>query len=233
MATAIVQAGVSDPALGVIDYAHIQVCPQNFGEGKITEQLLDKLQDFVPESKIRLHANTRIMDHSCQYDAGTISRFPEYTQRLTAILKHLGTPYTLHAANNGVPLLTQLEAVSKLSDATGVPVGIEGLYPSKYARNTLKVWDDYELLLMSDCFYAIDLSHLNIIRQNIGNPPQGLLESLIQDPKCIEIHVSGNDGIMDSHLPCTGKEWWMPLLNIVSDNTVIFYEGRIPKETYQ
>lgn len=229
----IAQSGISDPVFGEIMTNHIQVCPQNFSEGAITEESLDKLQSVIPDTKIRLHANVRILAKTCQYDAGTIDLFPEYTKRLIGLLKHLGNPYTLHAANNGTPLEKQFQAVISLADSTGVPVGIEGLYPVKYSENTLKVWDDYVMLLNSECAYAIDLSHMNIIRHKFGAAPNGLLEALLQNERCIEVHVSGNDGKKDSHLQCDGTEWWLPLLGTISDSAVIFYEGRIPKEQYQ
>lgn len=220
------RSGFSDPMLGAIGCEKAQVCPQNYGAGTITIEVLEKLRCAFPYTRFRLHANVRVLDCGCQYDLGTSRRFPEYTEALVAALRFLQEPYSIHAANNGTPLKRQYAEAAKLSDRAGVPVAIEGLYPARRA-NTLSTWQDYEGLLSADVFYALDLSHLNIVHQVEGPAPQGLVEALLMNPRCIEVHLSGNDGMSDRHLPCMGDEWWTPHLEHIHPDAAVFYEGRI------
>ncbi|MCR1345315.1 hypothetical protein NRY68_05775 [Acidithiobacillus ferrooxidans] len=221
-----IMSGFSDPAFGLIGHEKAQVCPQNYGAGTITIEMLERLQLSFPDTRFRLHANVRILNHGCQYDLGTTRRFPEFTEALVTLLRFLQEPYSIHAANNGTPLKRQYAEAGKLSDMAGVPVAIEGLYPSRRA-NTLSTWKDYESLLSADVLYALDLSHLNIVHKVEGPAPQGLVDALVANPRCIEVHLSGNDGVSDRHLPCMGDEWWIPHLAHIHSDAVVFYEGRI------
>lgn len=214
------------PHFGGISLEHVQICPQNYSGGPMTLERLNALQKSYPDTRFRFHANVRILDHGCQYDAGTMHYHREYTRELVPMLMHLGQPYTLHAANNGTPFNLQVKSLRKLSEQSGVTVGIEGLYPG-HRDNTLSSWSEYADLLEANVHYALDLSHLSIVRNHFGEAPQGLVESLIDNPNCLEVHISGNDGLHDSHHPCDGTEWWLPLMEKIPAHAVIFYEGRV------
>lgn len=215
------------PVFGELSLQHVQICPQNFAGGPITEERLRNLQGDYPGTHFRLHANVRLMEKGCQYDLGSAHKYPEYTDKLAPLLGYLGQPYSLHAANNGLPISFQVKNLRTLSRVSGVPVAIEGLYPGP-RRNTVASWDEYGQLLKLDIPYAIDLSHLNVVMQKShSTAPDGLVESLVQSHNCLEVHVSGNDGTHDSHQPCVGDEWWINVLGSVNEKAVIFYEGRI------
>lgn len=217
---------IEAPFIGKISLDHVQICPQNFRGGAMTVERLQNLRETYPQTHFRFHANVRLLEKGCQYDLGTVHRYPEYTKALTPLLTYLNQPYSLHAANNGTPLLHQIGNLHRLADASGLPVALEGLYPGRRA-NTVSTWEDYASLSTQKVPYALDLSHLNIVRHAYGPAPAGLVETLVQDPHCLEIHISGNDGLHDRHQPCDGQEWWLDLLHLAHKNTVIFYEGRI------
>jgi hypothetical protein len=219
--------GLSDPVLGDIHLGHVQLCPQNFGGGILDESRVTALQATYPDTRFRLHANARILEEPCSYDLGTAHRFPKYTARLVDMLRFLGEPYSIHAASNGMPIIDQVMMANILSKQAGVPVAIEGLYPSR-SGNTVASWSGYAELLKHNVYFVIDLSHLNIVRQAEGEPPVGLVESLLGHSRCIEVHVSGNDGTRDRHEALRGNEWWLNLLAGVNPDAVIFYEGRHP-----
>lgn len=214
------------PVIGKISLDHVQICPQNFCGGAMTMERLQNLQSTYPDTHFRFHANVRLMDKGCQYDLGTLHRHSEYTEILTPFLTYLGQPYSIHAASNGSTLLLQVSNLRRLSEKSGVPVALEGLYPG-CRSNTVSAWDDYAALLEHKVPYALDLSHLNIVRHTYGDAPDGLVEALMQDKHCIEVHTSGNDGLHDRHLSCDGHEWWLDLLHLVHKDAVLFYEGRI------
>ena len=221
-----ISSGFSDPLLGPVGFSQAQICPQNYGAGVVTVEMLEALQGAFPGTRFRFHANVRLLDKGCQFDLGTVQKYPEYTDALVPLLRYLGEPYSLHAANNGMPLKRQFQLAKRLTDLAGVPVGIEGLYPSRRA-NTLASWKAYESLLTADVCFALDLSHLNIVQREEGPAPDGLVESLLVHPNCMEVHLSGNDGCSDRHLPCMGDEWWIPHLGSAHAKATVFYEGRI------
>jgi len=107
-------------------------------------------------------------------------------------------------------------------------VGIEGHYPTKHDIWLLSTWAEYRVMLESGVHYALDLSHLHIVATGSGYVEWNLLRELLASPKCLEVHVSANDGSADQHhaLDVNAVPWWWPLLAYVHANTVIFSEGR-------
>ena len=215
----------NDPVLGKISNGHVQLCPQN-GPMKITQEVLADLQSKWPETKFRLHANARLLDKPVLFDLGTIEHFPEYRKALVKTLRYLGEGYSIHAASgkNAPVALKQIERCQQLEQDSGVPVGIEGLYPG--VTGVFSTWADYALLLENDVRFAVDLSHLNIVRDKEGQAPEGLVEDLLGHPNCIEVHVSGNNGLRDSHESVEEGTWWLAVMDKINPNAVIFYEGR-------
>jgi hypothetical protein len=218
----IAAAGIVDPAIGAIGIKHAQICPQNYGGGCIREDTLDALMEAFPDTVFRLHANVRLLEKGCPFDAGTAFFYPDYYRALVRILRHIGQPYSLHGSNK-TPLRQQMGILRRLEDDAGVPVALEGLYPSP-ARD---VWDWrwYAELGLSGFNFALDLSHLNIVVKQTGEMQMDLVKDLLESPHCIEVHVSGNDGVHDRHLPCSEDEWWLSLLDSV--HSVLFYEGNL------
>ncbi len=218
--------GLTDPVLGPIGISHVQICPQN-GPMVVNRDMIDSLRSLYHQTRFRLHANARLLEAGAvQFDLGSVCKHPEYHRALVDLLRFLGEPYTLHAAiGSSLPLAAQFEWCARLSDEAGVPVGIEGLYPG--VPSSFTSWEDYASLLSSSVFYALDLSHLNIVREKTGEPPQDLLPALLSNPRCLEVHLSGNDGHRDSHAALEDADvWWLPFLSSVHPEAVVFYEGR-------
>lgn len=215
-------AGVIDLNLGKIHCGHVQICPQN-GPEIVNERYIEHLQNLYPETSFRLHANARILPHSMLFDLGSMERMPEYRKRLISLLKFLGEGYSIHSGRSET-LEQEIDRCKKLEEDSGVPVGIEGLYPG--TNSPLSHWSSYEKLLKLDVRYAIDLSHLNIVRTKEGLLPEGLVEALLINKNCMEVHLSGNNGQKDSHDPVGEGEWWLPFLKNINKNAVVFYEGR-------
>jgi hypothetical protein len=85
------------------------------------------------------------------------------------------------------------------------------------------------MLLESGVNYVIDLSHMQIIAQQSGKIETNLLKELLQSERCIEVHVSTNDGKKDLHhcLSETSRPWWIDLLDLANPNATIFSEGMV------
>lgn len=215
----------SDPVLGPIGSTHVQICPQN-GPMKIDEETIEALREKHPETTFRLHANARLLDRPIPFDFGNLDSHPEYRQALVRMLRFMGVPCSLHAAGGKNPPsgMKQIGRCLALEDEAGVPVAIEGLYPQ--ASTVFSSWEDYELFLNHDVRFALDLSHLNIVRNVTGIAPDGLVQALVASPNCIEVHLSGNDGSRDFHGILDEDVWWLPILDQVNPESVIFYEGR-------
>ena len=89
---------------------------------------------------------------------------------------------------------------------------VEGMYPDDRKDWLIKNWEEYEWLLNSKLLYAIDLSHLNIVKKRLNTVDVGLVYELLSHPNCREIHLSHNHGNHDSHLQLKSKfyedSWW-------------------------
>jgi sugar phosphate isomerase/epimerase len=137
--------------------------------------------------------------------------------------------YTLHAGTRAAGSLTSVRAaVLALEERLGIPVGVEAMYPDPKQTWLLSSWDEHRWLLESDICYALDLSHLNILARRSRWTDYGLTAALLTDPRCIEIHVSDNDGHSDRHAPLTRQPWWWGCLEDavkLNPGAVIFSEG--------
>lgn len=111
----------------------------------------------------------------------------------------------------------------------GIPVGIEGMYPVTDGRGFyFDTWEDYESLLNDDLCFALDLSHINILRNQTRECRYDLLKELSSSDRCLEIHLSVNNGAKDEHLRFEHESDFDRLRGVVENahpRTVVFYEG--------
>lgn len=91
-------------------------------------------------------------------------------------------------------------------------MGIEGHYPLAGDPFLLSSWAEYAELLESKAYYALDMSHLNIVARQSKQIEKGLVAELLNCDRCLEIHVSGNNGERDSHRKLIGRPWWWSLM---------------------
>lgn len=218
--------GLFEPGLGLLNSSHIQICPQN--PGHLNEKNCENLKETFPRSQLRLHANARVFPTHQLLDASCFSKETQpYFQALSDRSHRLQAPgYSLHAGyQENASLKECFDSVSHIQDLFGdIPVALEGLYPSKHRPQLMDSWADYEALLNSGLWMAIDMSHLQIVAQSQGWQ-RDLVQALIRSPQCLEIHVSDNDGRRDNHLVIDTPPTWLGWLNEVGDNVVVFSEG--------
>lgn len=229
-ALAQISAGIGEPLLGCLGVCHVQLCPQNYGILNIEDAI--RWRQTYANTQLRLHANVRVT-HEVRRSAlaDVNSNTLPWFQKLAEVSNALGSPaYTLHAGEraSGATLPQLQRQLHTLCDLFGIPVGVEALYPSGKGKWLLDTWDDHRWLLDSGCYYAIDLSHLNIVRRKSRYLDIGLVKDLLCSPNALEIHISDNDGFRDSHLPLTEPPWWWRLLNDATRagiSAVVFSEG--------
>lgn len=212
----------SEPILGEIGIGHVQLCPQNLG--RVDEVLLSKLEELYPETEFRFHANVHLLEK--MKFVNLMDEDPEYWIRLKKLNTFIGSPpYSAHPGQRSQGAMKELFGrVLKLQDLIGAPVAIEGMYPSpqSYLVSSSK---EYEALLNSGCYFAIDFSHLNI-RRTQSRISDSLIKEMISSDRCLEIHVSGNDGSSDQHTFLKDNPWWMELLHKKNEKSIIFSESR-------
>jgi len=202
----------------------IQICPQN--SGITTVETIDDINLLKPDSEIRLHANVKVFDPYVWRRRGNPPlsmadasryrhpKFKEYWDTLVPIIQHIGNPYTFHAGSRvGSTLEQVLASVGDLEQRVGSPVGIEGMYPTCKNSYIMSTMDEYRKVMESGVHYCVDLSHLNIIRHYEGGLDESLVQEMLLSCNCIEIHISGNNGISDSHKGIDGNEWWIKLVH--------------------
>lgn len=197
-------------AYGAVSLDHMQLCPQH--HGVIDESVCDALNEALPATRFRLHANVRLFPKHHFFDASNYG--PEtnfYFRRAADLSKRLNAPaYTLHAGSAGEGWEQSVaDAIKRLTDLFGVPVGVEFLYPTRKAQapNLFADWASMERWLETGLPFALDLSHVNIIARKEGRRDD-LLLALLSSPGLIELHISGNDGHSDRHLGLAAWPWW-------------------------
>ena len=218
--------GIEEPALGRIRTDHMQLCPQN--AGVLDERMCEQLRQLAPNTTLRLHANAAVFRQRMICDASTYS--PEthfYYEALADRSKRLGaTGYSLHAGRQRHATREQmLETVKRLNDLFGIPVGVEGLYPNRRDPQLIDCWADYAWLLEQDIPFAIDLSHLKIVARAERYWDFDIVRSLLSSQRCIEVHVSDNDGLRDSHSVLTHDQDWTFATANIHPGSVVFTEG--------
>lgn len=226
---------MGDPWFGPFDMRHMQLCPQH--TSLVSEEKIDALAQMSPQTLFRLHASVRVTgagEHRI-WDASNahVSESAPYWRRVKELTRHSGAGvYSLHAGRSENADLAQVRTnVLRLQDEFGFPVALEGLYPES-GKWLLADWDDYEWLLGSDLCFALDLSHLNIVARRCKRQESELVRELLSSDRCLEVHVSGNNGIRDEHSILTAAPWWESLMVNIHPNAAIFNESTVltPKQ---
>jgi hypothetical protein len=219
------QGELVEACLGQIGVSHVQLVPQNFGS--LDESLVDSLMAAFPEVQFRLHANVRVLPSHRLADLSNVDMHLDWFTKAAAISKRLRAPaYTAHSGTReNATLAGMLDNARRVADLFGCPVGVEGQYPDR--GNTLLVssWEEYREVFESGVPYALDLSHLNIVVHKSGRREDNLVQEMLSCERCIEVHVSANDGHGDTHQVCTSQPWWFPLLTSIHQKSTVFTEG--------
>ena len=114
--------------------------------------------------------------------------------------------YSLHSGyRKNASLEKMKDNVLEIQSFFPCDVMVEGMYPDDRKDWLIKNWEEYEWLLNSKLLYAIDLSHLNIVKKRLNTVDIGLVYELLSHPNCREIHLSYNHGNHDSHLQLKSK----------------------------
>jgi hypothetical protein len=214
-AVGLITEGIREPSLGVVSSKKIQLCPQN--RSTLGEEECSLLVQTYPATEFRVHANTscggKFGIHDASSDWGS-NAFQEWKALLKRACVILGAPaYSWHAGRSERASLGQAIArTMDLEQELGIPVGVEGLYPSESTGWLMSSFEDYKTVMGSGARYAIDLSHWQIIAKKEQRFELELLEDLLTHPQCIEIHVSDNDGRRDNHQPLARKTFWIDMM---------------------
>lgn len=221
---------LSDPWFGPLSTRHIQLVPQN--HGVLTPTLCVQLMATYPEVRFRLHANVRVQASLDRADLATFERYPRWFAQAAKLHRMLGaSSYTAHAGlRKHASMSGMLDNARRCADLFGSPVGVEGLYPTAGDAYLVSTWSEYRQLMDSGVPYAIDLSHLNILATQSRQRDDGLVQDFLACERCLEVHISANDGRGDWHQCCQirdGEPWWAPMLRHVHAQALVFCEGNL------
>lgn len=224
-AAALLRSRPIEPVFGQLHIEHVQLVPQSFGI--LSESLVDGLRAAHPTTRFRLHANVRVLPTHRQADFANFVGERLWFEQAARIHRLLDAQaYTAHAGRRGRTGLSNLfDNARRCADMFGSPVGIEGHYPTDDDRWLVSTWDEYRLLFESGVPYVIDLSHIGILAASTGQREECLLKEMLACERCIEVHVSDNDGRSDQHRVCASAPWWLSALSFVNEGAVVFSEG--------
>lgn len=227
----LIHEGTVEPVFGKLAHEHVQLCPQH--SQYLSEEVIDELMLDYPETQFRLHSDVRLVNKRgvtidlIDFNEDTLW----YFKTLAKFSKQMGAKlYSLHAGVRGDKTMNDLfEKCNQLREIFDCDIAIEGHYPFKNGKYLVSSWKEYEELFKSGLPYALDLSHLNIVAHREGWQ-YDLTQEMLSSPQCREVHLSFNDGIMDSHYISQEhhqKEWeiWKSMVEKAHKNAVIFSEG--------
>lgn len=216
---------LAEPALGQISMRHCQLVPQNFG--MLDEETCDELQALSPDAAFRLHANVRVLRNHVIADLANFHEQQEWWTTAARLSKRLNaTGYSAHSGSRKDATLAQmLDNAKAASDLFGIPVAIEGQYPTKEGDLLVNSWQEYEQVFKSGAAFALDLSHLNILAHKTKSREMELVREMLAAKQCLEVHLSDNNGTGDWHQVCENKPWWWELLPSINPKSVVFSEG--------
>ncbi|GAO20860.1 MULTISPECIES: hypothetical protein [Comamonadaceae] len=224
-AAALLHAPIGEPLFGPLSAEHVQLVPQS--TGCLTEDRADALRMAHPRTRFRLHANVHVLADRRFADLSGFTLHADWFVQAARISRRLGAPaYTAHAGRRAQATLSMaLEHARRCADLFGCPVGIEGHYPTPGDTWLVSSWSEYRAVFESGVPYALDLSHLHILATATGRHEPTFVAEMLACERCIEVHVSDNDGRGDWHQVCTVPSWWYPLLIHIQPSAVVFSEG--------
>lgn len=224
-AAALLHEPVEEPLFGRISAKHVQLVPQSLG--CLDETLADALRAAHPGTRFRLHANVQVLPRRRLADLSGFALHADWFAQAARISRRLDAPaYTAHAGRRAeADLATLLDHARRCADLFGCPVGVEGHYPTPGDTWLVQSWAEYQAVFESGVPYALDLSHLHILASHTGRFETALVAEMLTCERCIEVHVSANDGRGDWHQVCAEPPWWHPLLPHIHPNAVVFSEG--------
>lgn len=225
-ATSSSRAGeLKEQALGNIKMNHVQLVPQNFGQ--LTLEFAQSLTLAYPSTHFRLHANARVMQSHRVADLSNLPSNLDWFTQAAKVSKALkAKAYTAHSGTRANATLEQmLENTRRVADLFGCAVGVEAQYPTKDDSLLVSSWQEYRQVFDSGVPYAVDLSHLNIVAVKSGYRQDSLVKEMLACERCIEVHVSHNNGYGDTHQVCDTQPWWFPMLEYIHPQATVFTEG--------
>ncbi len=221
----IASKGVDVPVLGQIGVACAQICPQN--SGVMTVARANALRESFPNVEFRLHANVRVLTERMIMDVADFDAEHPYWKALREVHLALGAKlYTAHAGMRASDTMEgMLDKVQHMADFFGCPVAVEGHYPARRNPFLMSSWKEWEQAYLSGVPLVVDVSHAAIVAHVSRRRQDGLLEEMLASKQCLEVHLSGNNGLADQHRTMSGQEWWWPLLDSSNESSDFFYEG--------
>jgi len=224
------QAGASERLLGNLSLEHTQLCPQN--RGVLDDAMAEGLMAAFPATQFRLHANVRVLGTRWVHDLADYGKVPEFWNAMGSISRLVKAPcYTAHAGVRGTTKLQDVfDNARRCADLFGMPVGIEGHYPTTDGKYHIDSWDEYRLLYESGIPYVVDLSHLHILASISGRQDNNLVKAMLSSERCLEVHLSANDGTHDQHRELVEEPWWWSLMDEINPSATIFTEGMQPRQ---
>lgn len=217
----------AEPLTSDLSIEHVQIVPQS--HGVLDEKLAERLQAAYPGTRFRLHANVRVTPQYVCADLSGFGRHRPWFEHAAALSRQLNAcAYSAHAGWRSEANLEQmLDNARRCADLFECPVAVEGMYPAGHVDYLVSTWAEYRRLFESGVPYALDLSHLNIVAAQSGVREYGMVSEMLACERCLEVHISDNDGTADQHRICVNRPWWWPLLQYVHGDAAIFSEGNM------
>ncbi|MGG6269148.1 sugar phosphate isomerase/epimerase family protein [Leptolyngbya sp. AN03gr2] len=151
---------------------------------------------------------------------------------ITAYSVHPGS-VSLHRSDTVNQWLDQLEQLAQLccehvpvcQRQRGIRFGVETMYPSLFAQTRCELPRsrteiEQFLTVLPQVEIVVDMAHLNLWHDCSTAEKLHLFQ--IAQNRILEIHISDNDGLRDTHTAINEKTWWTPhVANFPSDVPIV------------
>lgn len=146
----------------------------------------------------------------------------DYFQRLTDWLADNSiTAYSVHAGNFPPAIerasayeifIENVHSLYQLCQTHGIVLGVETMYPTVPSSGFENLLDNNEEVEQfckdaPQIKIVIDMAHLNIWRHSSDKEKLQWLK--LHPERILEIHISDNDGLHDTHSRITSRTWWV------------------------
>jgi sugar phosphate isomerase/epimerase len=126
--------------------------------------------------------------------------------------------------------LENVHRLDRLCQMRGIVLGVETMYPTSPNHATQNLLDNAEEVTQfcqdaPEIKLVIDLAHLNIWQNHSLKAKLQWLQ--LTPERLLEIHISDNDGLHDTHSRITPQTWWIPHIAQFPVGVPIVLESRL------
>ncbi|MGG6270681.1 TIM barrel protein [Leptolyngbya sp. AN03gr2] len=166
-----------------------------------------------------------------QFDRSYFERLTDWMagMNIIAYSVHPGS-VSVHRSDSFDQWLDHLEQLAQLCCDRRIRFGVETMYPSVFdhtRRDLMRSLMEIEqfLTVLPQIEIVVDMAHLNLWHDCSIEEKLRLFQ--LAQNRILEIHISDNDGLRDTHTAINERTWWVPHIASFPSDVPIVLESRM------